>query len=112
MTVSKYIEKQKSPQKEILKKLRKLMKKAFPKLEEKMQYGVPCFGNKFYLAGLKDSVNMGFAVTGLSKEEKALFKGGGKTMKHLKFKSVEEVDGKEVARLAKLVQKKAKCVSC
>jgi hypothetical protein len=41
-----------------------------------------------------------------------LFKGGGKTMKHLKFKTLKEVDGKEVLKLAKLVQKKAKCGKC
>ena len=110
--VDEYINRQKSPQKEILKRLRRLIKKGFPRIKEELKVGVPWYEGKFYLVGLRNSVNMGFAVKGLSKEEKALFQGQGKTMKHLKFKSAKEVDGKEVLRLAKLVYQKAKCGKC
>ncbi|MFA5532446.1 MAG: DUF1801 domain-containing protein [Candidatus Shapirobacteria bacterium] len=41
--VNEYIAKQKSPQKEILVKIRNLIKKIIPKAEEKMSYGVPAF---------------------------------------------------------------------
>jgi uncharacterized protein YdhG (YjbR/CyaY superfamily) len=41
--VTQYIEKQKSPQKEILDKLRRLIRETAPLAEECMSYGVPAF---------------------------------------------------------------------
>jgi len=41
--VTQYIEKEKSPQKEILNKLRKLIRETAPLAEECMSYGVPAF---------------------------------------------------------------------
>lgn len=41
--VSEYIDKQKSPQREILMKLRGLIRELVPEAEEKMSYGVPAF---------------------------------------------------------------------
>ena len=41
--VSEYIEKQPSPQKEILKKIRELIRKLIPTAIEKMSYGAPAF---------------------------------------------------------------------
>jgi len=112
--VIEYINKQKSPQKEICKKLRTLLLKTLPKLKdsEKMKLGVPWYEGMYYVVGLKDSVNLGFSVKGLSKKELALFQGTGKTMKHLKFKSLNEVDEKNIIKLIKLVNKKAECGSC
>ncbi len=111
--VSAYVKKQKSPQREICKKLRKLILKTFPKIDEQMKWGVPCYDHgRYYFVGLKDSVNLGFAVKGLGKKNISSFKGKGKYMRHLKFKSVKEVDEKKIIKLLKLVKKKAKCVSC
>jgi hypothetical protein len=109
--VSKYIEKQKSPEKEICTKLRKIILKTFPKIDEKMKMGVPWYG-KYYLVGLKDSVNLGVSVEGLSKKDKDNFKGMGKFMRHLKFKELKEIDENKIVKLLKLVDKKAKCGSC
>lgn len=110
MTVSEYIEKKKSPQKEILQQLRKIIKATFPKAKEEMRWGVPVFEDgKFYIVGLKDSVNLGFSVSGLNGKEMANFKGNGKLMRHLKFRSLDEIDEKKVVSLLKMVQKKAKC---
>ena len=94
--VEKYIKKQKSPQKEICLKLREIIIKTFPKIEERFWADVP-----FY-------VNMGFAINGLSQKEIALFDGKGKTMRHLKFFSLNEIDEKQIAKLMK-ISKKAKC---
>ena len=69
--------------------------------------GVPWYEGKFYLVALKDHVNMGFSVKGLSEQEKALFEGKGKTMRHLKFYSLEDVDEAMVAKLLRLVAEKA-----
>ena len=109
--VDEYIEKQNSPQKEICKKLRKLILETFPDICEEMKMGVPWYG-KYYIVGLKDSVNLGFSVEGLSKKDRDNFTGSGKFMRHLKFKELKEVDEKKIAGLLKLVDEKAECGSC
>jgi hypothetical protein len=108
--VREYINKQKSPQREICKKLRKLILKTLPKAKEEMKWGVPVFGGgKFYIGALRDHVNLGFAVTGLSEREKSLFEGRGKMMRHIKIAKVEDIDDKKIAKLLKMVYKKATC---
>ena len=77
--VSEYIEKRKSPQKEICKRLRRIIIKTLPKVDEKMKMGVAWYG-KYYIVGLKDSVNLGFSVKGLLKKDKDNFTGSGKLM--------------------------------
>jgi hypothetical protein len=104
--VDEYIEKQKSPQKEICKKLRKIILKTFPKIEEEIKMGVPWYEGKFYIVALRDSVNLGFSVQGLSKKEAANFKGQGRYMRHLKFHSLNEIDEKKIIKLMNLVKKK------
>jgi hypothetical protein len=80
--VETYIQKQQSPQKEICQRIRKIIRVTFPDISEKMIVGVPCYGHtkeepcgKYYIAALKDHVNVGFSLKGLSKEEKGLFVG-------------------------------------
>lgn len=107
--VDDYIKKQKSPQKAICTKLRKLILKTFPEISEELRMGVPWYEGKFYIVGLKDHVNLGFSVKGLSNEDLENFEGKGKLMRHLKFFSPKEIDEKKVAKLLKLVYKKAKC---
>jgi hypothetical protein len=111
-TVADYLKKQKSPQKEICTKLRKLILKSFPKTTEEMKVGVPFYGSKFYIVALKDHVNLGFSIKGLSKTEMDKFEGKGKLMRHLKFFTIKEVDEKKLVPLLKLVMKKAKCEEC
>lgn len=72
--------------------------------------GVPWYEGKFYVVALKDHVNMGFSVKGLSEQEKALFEGKGAMMRHIKFHSLEDVDEARVVKLLKLVtEKSASC---
>jgi len=104
--VKQYIEKQKSPQKEIVKRLRKIILKTFPDLNEEMKLGVPWYEGKFYIVALKDSVNLGFSLKGLSKEEKELLEGDGKTMKHIKIQYLKEIDEKKIVKLLRMVGKK------
>ena len=69
-------------------------------------WGVPSFGGgKYYIVALKDHINLGFSLKGLSKKEKELFEGGGKTMKHIKISSLQEIDEREIVRLLKIVDK-------
>ena len=107
--IDEYINKQVSPQKEICQSLRKLILKTFPDTKEEMKWGVPAFADgKFYIVALKDHVNMGFAIKGLTKEGRALFDGSGKTMRHIKVDKID-IDENKITELIKLVDKKAVC---
>ena len=66
-TVNEYIKQQPSPQKAMCKKLRQIILKTLPNINEQMKLGVAWYG-KYYIVGLKDSVNLGFSVKGLSKK--------------------------------------------
>ena len=102
--IGKYINKLRSPQKEICKKLRKIILKALPKCEEKMWVGVPWFGEKIYIVGLKNHVNLGLCIKGLGKNELALLEGNGKTMRHVKFYTPKDIEKKKVVKLLKMVK--------
>jgi len=108
--VEKYIEKQKPPQKEIVQKLRNLILKTLPGIKEEFKMGVPWYAGKFYIVALKDHVNLGLSIKGLSVQEQALFEGKGQLMRHIKFYSSEDVNEAKVTKLLKLVaEKTASC---
>jgi len=104
--VENYIEQQKSPQREICQKLRKIILKTFPNIKEEMKLGVPWYEGKYYIVALKDHVNLGFSLKDLSKEETELFKGGGKTMKHINISSLNEIDETKIVKLLRVVEDK------
>ncbi|MFA6329069.1 MAG: DUF1801 domain-containing protein [Candidatus Micrarchaeia archaeon] len=108
--VDAYIKKQRSPQKEVCAGLRKLVLKTFPGIKEEMNMGVPWYEGRLYIVSLKDHVNLGVSVEGLSKDELALFTGKGKTMRHVEFFSVGDIEKKHAGSLLKIA-KKSKC-SC
>ncbi|MBN1785071.1 MAG: DUF1801 domain-containing protein [Candidatus Bathyarchaeota archaeon] len=111
--VIEYIAGQESPQKEILHEIRRIIHGKLESSEEKMRWGVPTFaGGKFYVVALKNQVNVGFAITGLTNNEMKLFEGTGKTMRHIKIHSLEDVDEKKLAYLIELVNNKAVCNEC
>ena len=108
--VKNYIEKQPTGQQKIIKKLRQIILKTMPGCDEEMAWGVITYQKKkFYLAGMKERVHMGFAISGLSEAEVANFEGSGKTMRHLKINSLKGINEKKIVKLIKLVDKKAKC---
>ncbi|WP_135611149.1 DUF1801 domain-containing protein [Methanococcoides sp. AM1] len=102
--VEAYIKKQRSPQKEIIGKLRHIILKTCPGIKEEFKMGVPWYEGKYYLVGLKDHVNIGFSIDGMSEEEKELFEGTGKTMKHIKIFSLKEINEDEIIKLLKVVK--------
>ena len=111
--VNAYIEKQKSPQKEILQKVREIFHETLPNCEEKTGWGVVTFASgKFYIAAMKNRVHMGFAITGLSEDEIGLFEGSGKTMRHIKIPTLDSIDENRLVKLIKIVNEKAICKSC
>jgi hypothetical protein len=104
--VDDYIKKQKSPQKEICQILRNIILKTYPDIKEEMKYGVPYYGNKNYIVALKNHVNLGFSIDGLTSEEIKLFEGTGKTTRHIKIKSQENIDEEYIKKLLRLVKAK------
>jgi len=113
MNVQEYIKKQKSPQKEIINKVRKIFLKTLKEPGERMAWGVIAYSHaKFYIAAMKSRVHVGFAIKGLTKKEIESFEGTGKTMRHIKIPTVKDINEKELTKLIKLVDKKAKCSSC
>lgn len=102
--VKKYLQNLPSPQKEICEKVRNIILKTFPNLEESFKNGVPWYECKYYIVGFKDHVNIGFSVEGLTAEEMSLFEGKGKYMRHIKLFSPDEIDESRIVRLLKVVK--------
>ena len=107
--IDEYIEKQRSPQKEICSKLREIILKTFPEINEEMKWGVPAYGvdekgAKYYFVSLKDKVNLGFSIKGLSLDQRKLFDGTGKETGHIKIRSVEEIDEERIIELLKMIK--------
>jgi hypothetical protein len=104
--VNDYLGKKESPQREICQKLREIVLKTLPGIKEEMKWGVPTYADgTFYLVALKDHVNLGFSLEGLSKEEQKLFEGSGKTMRHIQIRSLAEIDEKKIMKLLMMIQK-------
>ena len=111
--IEKYIQKQKSPQKEIILKVIEIFQETLPNLKEKKGWGVITFGNgKFYLGTIGNRVHVGFAIGGFGDKEIGLFEGNGKTMRHIKIRTVEGIDRVKLVELIELVDKKGKCKPC
>ena len=104
-TVEAYIAKQKSPQKEICQTLRQIILKTFPETEEEMKMGVPWYGGRCYIVALKDHVNLGVCIEGLTEKQLALLEGAGKFMRHIKIRQLDEIDEKQIVRLLRMVSK-------
>jgi len=103
-SVKNYLKKLPSPQRQICKRLRKIILDTFPDIEESFKNGVPWYEDKYYIVGLKDHVNLGFAIEGLTKEELDLFQGRGKIMRHLEYSKPDQIDKKEIVGLLKIVK--------
>jgi hypothetical protein len=105
--IDEYINKQNSPQKEICEKLRELIFRTFPDVKQEIKWGVPAFAEgKFYIVALKDHVNLGFSIQGLTRKEVGLFDGGGKTTKHIQVNSIEGIDEERIVTLINLIEKR------
>jgi hypothetical protein len=104
--VNDYIDKQKSPQKEICLALRKIIQKTYPGISEEMKWGVPVYdGGKFYIGAVKFGVNLGFSMQGLTEEQMNRFNGKGVLMRHIKIMSEDKINEKEITELLHLVKR-------
>ena len=104
--VEQYVERQSSPQKEIVGRLRKIILRTFPDVNEEMKMGVPWYEGKLYVVALKDHVNLGFCLKGLSQKEKRLLEGTGRTMRHVKIHSLKDIDDKKIENLLIMARKR------
>ncbi|HNR43597.1 MAG TPA: DUF1801 domain-containing protein [Methanofastidiosum sp.] len=105
--IKEYLEKQPSDRRKIMENLREILIEAVPSLNEKMEYGVMCYDDLYYIANLPKQINMGFSIIGLTPEEVKLFEGTGKTMRHLKFENIDSINKEELVKIIKLVREKA-----
>jgi len=107
--VDEYFAKQKPPQREICLQLRRIILATFPGIEEEMKWGVPTYAkDKFYIVALKDHVNLGFSMEGLSENERKHFEGSGKTMRILEISSLKDIAENKIVKLLKLVWERQK----
>jgi hypothetical protein len=67
------------------------------------------YEGKFYIASFTDHVNLGVGVSGLTEEELKHFEGKGKSMRHLKFSSVNNINERKLLELMKLIYRKVNC---
>ncbi|KGK99387.1 hypothetical protein LI82_05155 [Methanococcoides methylutens] len=67
--------------------------------------GILRYEGKYYPVGLKDHANIGFSIEEMSEDEKKLFEGTGKTMKHIKTFSQKEINEEEIVKLLKVIKK-------
>jgi hypothetical protein len=108
--VKEYIDKQNSPQKEIILKIRDIFLKTLRNSNEKFAWGVLVYAaGKFYIGAIKNRVHVGFAITGLNKEEIDMFEGSGRTMRHIKIHTMEDIKEEHLIKLINMVNNKASC---
>ncbi|MBN1374493.1 DUF1801 domain-containing protein [Candidatus Dojkabacteria bacterium] len=106
--IKQYIEKQKPKERQLIEEARKLIYETIPECDEFFQWGVLCYSKgKIYIAAMKDRIHVGFSIIGLSKEEVKIFEGSGKTARHIKIFSVNQLEEKNIAEYVEMVNKKA-----
>ena len=111
--IADYINKQKSPNKEICLGLRRIIIKLYPKIKEEMKWGAIVYdGGRYYIGVVKYGVNLGFAVSGLNKEEIEQFEGNGMIMRHIKIVTPSDIDEQKLTKLIKMVREKVVCKPC
>jgi hypothetical protein len=105
--VKEYMEKQDSSQKEIIVNVREIFLRSLPNCKERFAWGVIVLGDDtFYIASMKNRMHVGFAIEGLSKNEIRLFEGSGKTMRHIKIHSIDDINENRLLELIKMVDTK------
>jgi putative endonuclease len=104
--VQQYLDKTPPPQKAICLKLRQIILQVFPDITEAMKSGVPAYaGGLFTIRVQNNQVNLGVSIQGLTKKQVALFPSGGKTRRHMKFRTLADVDEKMIVKLLKIAGK-------
>jgi hypothetical protein len=104
--VTNYIENSPSNQKEIMEAIIAILNKTVEGLEVEYKWSRPVFGYKgkgfCYLQKNKNHVTLGFTNFEKLGEEANNLEGSGTQMRHLKIKSINEVDEQQFTRWFKL----------
>ena len=90
------------PQRELAAAVRKLIRSAAPKLEERILWGMPWYLGKekvLVVTATGERINLGFWRGTSLKDPKGLLEGTGKGMRHVKLRSVDEVRAPAVKTL-------------
>lgn len=104
--VDLYIQKLSGEVKEITEELRKLVLETSEELTEELKWGMPNYtynGLAVYLQTAKNHVNFGIHKGGkiAEKDTKNLFEGSGENMKHIKIRSLDDIDKEYFQMLVK-----------
>ena len=83
--------------------LRRMFLEAAPDLRESIKWGKPCFEKKvstFYIASQSDKyVTLGLWQGALLPNPEGLIEGTGKRMRHVKVRSVEDLEAPDLGRI-------------
>jgi hypothetical protein len=93
---SEYIASRPSPQKEICQSLRRLILENFPQMTEEFKWGYPAYyynGKRIcILGGFKNHANIELFYGAHLEDTQGRVAGVGKSTRHIKLRSLEEVD--------------------
>jgi len=94
-TVDTYVAALSPDQQAVVKELRKIIKAAAPKAEEAVKWAQPVYssnGPMIYVRAHKAHVNFGFWRGAELSDPKGLLEGEGDRMRHVKIKSLKDVN--------------------
>lgn len=97
--VTDYIGKAGNGKSEILESLRDLIHDTIPETSEDLKFGMPVFAKKkifTYLKSNKHHINLGFYNIERISDPNGLLEGSGKNMRHLKVKTMNDIDAAQI----------------
>ena len=103
-TVDSYINLLNSPNREIAKELRRIIREAAPEAKESIKWGMPVYeqnGNFCGIDGKQKRVNFQFFKGALLSDPEGLLEGTGKGMRHIKVRDVKNVREDYVKKLVR-----------
>jgi hypothetical protein len=108
-TFDRYLADQPAKNQRIIRALRAFMKRTFPKLEESVKWGNGCWlKGKLpvaYVYSDKEWVQFGFMRGSALEDPRALLEGAGQYVRHVKVRSVEDIDAKAFSALVRQAEK-------
>ena len=93
--VDEFIEALPEDIKEMTERLREIIHEADERVNEEMKWNMPCFSkstsNICYLQAAKKHVNLGFYSGANLQDKDNMLEGGGKKMRHIRFRKLEDI---------------------
>ena len=95
LTVDEFVQTRVLPElRPVVEKLRAIMRKCAPRVDEIISYGIPVYrGNKglAVISPTKKDITLAFSRGAEMEDKYGLLQGVGHVSKHIKFKTVEEI---------------------